>query len=160
MAGCEKTELVENRISGKKPIYIPISALKDISSELPRAIHLSGTLYLRDSLLFLLEQHEGVHVYNVKDTSNTINVVFLKIPAITDFVVNGTVLYADSWKDLVTIDIRDIYHIYETDRISNVIQPNLYPPLYNGGFECVDETRGAVVSWEDALLENAKCFTN
>jgi hypothetical protein len=159
LAGCTKEDRIFYTESGKKPIYLPISELQDIKSDAPRAITQTGTIFLRDTLFFVLEQHQGIHVYNLKDSLNTINLTFLKIPAITDFTINGNRLYADSWRDLVVIDISNLLQIQEISRIPGVIQPPLYPPLYDGVFECVDESMGAVIGWEDAYLGNARCIT-
>lgn len=159
LAGCTKEDRIFYTESGKKPIYLPISELQDIKSDAPRAITQTGTIFLRDTLFFVLEQHQGIHVYNLKDSLNTINLTFLKIPAITDFTIAGNRLYADSWRDLVVIDISNLLQIQEISRIPGVIQPPLYPPLYDGVFECVDESMGAVIGWEDAYLGNARCIT-
>lgn len=159
LAGCTKEDRIFYTESGKKPIYLPISELQDIKSDAPRAITQTGTIFLRDTLFFVLEQHQGIHVYNLKDSLNTINLTFLKIPAITDFTIAGNRLYADSWRDLVVIDISNLLQIQEVSRIPDVIQPPLYPPLYDGVFECVDESMGAVIGWEDAYLGNARCIT-
>jgi len=159
LVACEKSERDFYSGLGKKPVYVPLSELLDVRNEPPRPIELSGTIFLRDSLLFLLEQGKGIHVFNLQDTLNTINLAFFKIPAITDFIVAGDVLYADSWRDLVVINISNLHQIQETDRIRDVINPALYPPLYNGIFECVDESKGAVIEWQDATLEDAKCMT-
>ena len=157
--GCVKEERAFYDGFGKKPVYIPLDALRDIRNEPPQGIQVSGTIFLKDTLLFILEQRKGIHVFNLKDSLNTVNLTFLKIPAITDFVVSGNLIYADSWKDLVVIDIGNLLQISEESRIEGVISPALYPPLYDGIFECVDESKGAVVDWEDATLENAKCVT-
>ncbi len=159
LGSCEKSEQDFFDGFGKKPVYISLSELRDIRNEAPRPIQLSGTIFLKDTLLFILEQRKGIHVFNLKDSLNTVNLAFLKIPAITDFVVSGNLIYADSWKDLVVIDISNLQQISETARITNVITPALYPLLYNGYFECVDESKGAIIDWEDATLENAKCVT-
>lgn len=158
-AACEKQPYDFYSGPGKKPVYVPFSALNDIRSEAPRPITLSGTIFLRDTLLFVLEQRQGIHVFNLADTANTVNVAFLKIPAATDFTVAGNRLYVDSWKDLVVIDISNLQQIEVVGRITDVLQPPLYPPLYDGIFECVDETKGAVIGWEDAQLENVHCVT-
>ncbi len=158
-ASCTKPELEFYDGQGKKPVYLPLSELQDVRNEPPTPIELSGTLFLRDTLLFILEQGKGIHVFNIKDTLNTLNLAFFKIPAITDFVITGNSLYADSWKDLVVIDISNLHQIVVKERVSDVINPILYPPLFNGIFECVDESKGAVINWEDALLEDAKCVT-
>lgn len=144
---------------GKKPVYLPVSELGNIGSVAPEPIVESGTIFLKDTLLFILEQRKGIHVFNLKDSLNTINMVFLKIPAITDFTLSGQYIYADSWRDLVTIDVADLFHIHETSRIQDVINPALYPLLYEGYFECVDESKGAIIGWENAVLDHAKCVT-
>ncbi len=159
LGSCEKTEPYFPDNYGKKPVYISQDELRDIHNEPPRVIQQSGTIFLQDTLLFVLEQGKGIHVYDIKDSLNTVNLTFFKIPAITDFLIVGHLLYANSWKDLVVINFSDLFHIQETDRLVNVVNPILYPPLYNGIFECVDESKGAVVFWEDAYIENAKCYT-
>ncbi len=159
LGSCVKEERTFYDGQGKRPVYVSLDELRDIRNEPPRPIQTSGTIFLKDTLLFILEQRKGIHVFNLKDTLNTVNLAFFKIPAVTDFVVSGNLIYADSWKDLVVIDISNLQQISEKSRISDVISPALYPPLYNGIFECVDESKGAVVDWEDATLENAKCVT-
>ncbi|MEI6408103.1 MAG: hypothetical protein WCR52_01855 [Bacteroidota bacterium] len=144
---------------GKKPVYAPLNTLTDIKNESPQAIQTSGTIFLRDTLLFILEQRKGIHVFSLADTLNTVNLAFFKIPAITDFTVVGNTIYADSWKDLVVIDISNLNQIFEKNRIHDVITPALYPPLYHGAFECVDESKGAVVDWSYDHLNDAKCTT-
>lgn len=158
-SGCVQYERSFYSGPGKKPVYTPLSELTDIKNEAPKPIQLSGTIFLKDTLLFILEQRKGIHVFSLQDTSNTVNLAFIKIPAVTDFVVSGSLIYADCWKDLVVIDISDLYHIRETSRIKNAITPVLYPLLYNGIFECADESKGAIIDWEDAMLEDAKCVT-
>ena len=138
----------------------PLSELNNITNEAPQPIGTTGTIFLRDTLFFMLEQKKGIHVFNVKDSSNVVALTFFKIPAVTDFSISGNRLYADSWKDLVTIDISDLYHIALLSRQKDVFEPLLFPLLYEGYFECVDESRGAVIDWEDVELENADCFTN
>lgn len=159
LASCNKEEQNFYDGPGKRPVYVPLSELRDIRNEPPRPIQLSGTIFLQDTLFFILEQRKGIHVFNIKDSLNTVNLAFFKIPAITDFIISGHLLYADSWKDLVVIDISNLQQIQETARITDALSPVLYPPLYNGSFECVDESKGAVIDWEDATLEDAKCIT-
>ena len=144
---------------GKKPIYAPLSELAQIQNEPARDITLAGTIFLRDTLLFVLEKYQGVHVYNLRDSANSVNLTFFKIPAITDFTLDGNILYADSWRDLVGIDISNLNEIKPVSRVKNVFEPPLFPPLYEGFFECVDESKGAVVGWGNALLTDAKCNT-
>ncbi len=144
---------------GKKPVYISTTAYYDIKSLPPQPIVESGAIFLQDSLFFIVEAGQGLHVFDIKDSVNTVNLVFLNIPAIRDFVINGQYLYADSWTDLVIIDIADLYNIKEVGRNKGVLTPSLFPPLYQGYFECVDKSRGPVGGWIDAELTDARCFT-
>lgn len=157
--GCIQTELELFNGRGKRPVYAPLSELTNIGNLPPQPIEATGTIFLRDTLFFMLEQKKGIHVFNVKDSLNTVNLTFFRIPAVTDFTLVGDRLYADSWRDLVTIDISDLFAIRVVDRRANAFIPILYPPLYRGIFECVDESRGAVVGWEDADLEDVRCAT-
>lgn len=159
LSSCDKEPRSFYSGVGKKPIYAPLSALRDIRNEAPQPIGQSGTIFLRDSLLFLLDLGKGIHVYDIRDSLNTVNLTFFKIPAVTDFILSGSVLYADCWTDLVAIDISDLFQIRETNRISNVLTPPMYPPQFRGPFECVDETKGALIGWEDAVLDNVKCHS-
>jgi LVIVD repeat len=157
---CDKTPLEFYDGMGKRPKYIALDELKNIKSLPPEDITASGTIFLKNNLFFILEQRKGIHVYDISDSLNTVNLVFLNIPAITDFTVSGKYLYADSWTDLVTIDISDLQRIKEVGRSENVLNPVLYPLLYDGIFECVDASKGAVIDWEDAQLIDAKCITS
>ncbi|HNL38701.1 MAG TPA: hypothetical protein PKH43_06200, partial [Saprospiraceae bacterium] len=93
------------------------------------------------------------------DSANVQQLTFFQIPAVTDFTISGQRLYADSWRDLLTIDIGNLYDIRVLDRQKDVFSPLLFPPLYNGIFECVDESKGAVIGWEDAMLDDVRCTT-
>ncbi len=157
--GCLKEDFPTYSGQGKRPVYLPLESLTDITNTAPLPIGKTGPIFLRDSLFFIVEPGKGIHVFNVSDSLNVVNMTFFLIPAINDFSISGQRLYADSWKDLVTIDISDIYHIRVLDRQVGVFTPLLFPPLYNGIFECVDESKGAVIDWEDADLDNAECRT-
>ena len=157
--GCVPEEIDTYSGTGKRPVYMSLAALDSIGNLAPQMIRQSGTIFLQDTLFFMLEQKKGIHVFSIKDSSTVSNLTFFKIPAVTDFTINGNRLYADSWRDLVTIDISDIHHISVLSRQANVFAPLLYPPFYNGIFECIDESKGAVVDWEDAYLENVRCYT-
>jgi hypothetical protein len=161
LAACEKEKpYMGFSGTGKKPIYIPVSELGAIKNLPPRTIEQTGTIFLRDTLFFMLEFKKGIHVFNILDTMNTAALTFWSIPAITDFTISGNRIYADSWRDLVTIDISDLYQIREVSRTKDTFEPVLYPPLYDGHFECVDENKGVLIGWETTFIEDARCYTN
>lgn len=145
---------------GKKPKYIPVSQLGDIQNLPPQDIGHAGVIYLQNDTLFMVEINKGIHVFDASDTANPVNITFIKIPAVTDFTINGHMLYADNGTNMVSIDISDILHVQVVATVPNAFQPYRFPPLYNGPFECADPSKGVVVDWVDTLLVNAKCHVN
>jgi len=158
LSSCKK-EYIAYSGMGKVPVYIPFSELNEISSQSPQDVVQSGPIYLVGDFFFMVELGKGIHVFNISDDETENSLAFIKIPAITDFTIDGNFLYADSWKDLVTLDISDIYNVVLLSRTDDVFDPFLFPPQFNGPFECVDESKGAVIGWMDKELENVFCRT-
>jgi len=158
-SACVKEEAPYLSGLGKRPVYASLAELRDIRNLPQQPVEASGGIFLLDTLFFMIEQRKGIHVFNVADPANPVYLTFWRIPAIGDFTIAGNRLYADSWRDLITIDISNILNIREIDRQENAFAPLLFPPQYNGIFECVDESKGAVVGWEDAFLDKALCRT-
>jgi len=144
---------------GKKPVYISDAELNDVKNLPPQPIENTGVIFLKDPLLFMVEQFKGIHVIELSDTTNPVNLTFFNIPAVTDFSISGNTLYADNGPNLISIDITNIYQIQVLGISPGVFQPVLYPTLYNGFFECADPAKGNIVGWEDTELENAACNT-
>jgi len=144
---------------GKKPVYLPLDQLNEIYSTAPQPVVNSGPIYYRDTLFFMTELKKGIHVFNVKDTSNPVALTFIKIPAVNDFTLSGNKLYADNWTNLVTLDISNLQNVVVVNTQPNVFQPIYFPTLYRGYFECANEKNGAIVDWVEAPLKGAKCQT-
>jgi len=159
LSSCQKDEFVGFSGMGKAPIYVAASELDDIESQSPQAVEQSGPIFLIGDLFFMTEIGQGIHVFDIEDEDQETSLVFIKIPAITDFTIDGNFLYADSWRDLVTIDISDIYNVVFLSRTEDVFDPFLFPQLYDGPFECIDESKGAVIGWMDKDLVNVLCRT-
>lgn len=144
---------------GMEPVYSTIDQLDEIGNIEVQDIRSGGPIYLRGDFFFMTENKKGIHVFDIADDQQEEALTFISIPAITDFTIDGNYLYADSWRDLVTIDISDIYNVQFLNRQKDLIDPILYPLFYNGPFECIDESKGAVVGWEGADLKNVFCHT-
>lgn len=160
LGSCTQRSLFLPSGEGKRPIYAPLSALDDIQVLPPQPVAESGPIFLLDTLFFMVEQYQGIHVFSVADPAEPVALAFWQIPALTGFTISNGRLFADSWRDLIVLDITNIADIQLLSRQSGTFSPLLFPPLFNGIFECVDESKGAVVGWEDAFLEEAYCFTN
>ncbi|MBO0950559.1 LVIVD repeat-containing protein [Fibrella forsythiae] len=79
-----------------------------------------GKIYTKDGYLFINELKMGIHVIDNRDPANPKPVAFINIPGNGDMAVRGNFLYADSYMDLVTLDISNLADIHEVARSQNV----------------------------------------
>ncbi len=90
------------------PVYIKMDEVRnDIQTEAPRALKHPGKIYVFGRYLYVNEYHEGIHIIDNQDPENPQPVSFIKIPGNVDMVVNGNLLYADNYVDLVTMNVEN-----------------------------------------------------
>jgi hypothetical protein len=131
------------------PVYMPYEELRSaVKQESTRDIENPGKIYFKDDYLFINETMKGVHVLDVHDPANPEQVTFIAIPGNVDIAVKGNILYADSYVDLVAIDVSDLNNIQEVGRSEDIF-PYVLPP-YDTEHRVaeVDEEKGVVVEWE------------
>jgi len=147
-------------VTGMRPEYISYDSLLVFEQLPPQTVVNAGQILLYQNYVFLGEINKGIHVIDMSDTINPINLSFLKIPGNKDVVAQDDRLYADNGPHLLTLDITDIHHITLVERALNVFRPSeMYPQNFSGYFECIDQSKGWVVGWEEASLDNPKCKT-
>lgn len=105
-----------------------------------------GKIYFKDNYIFINEYQKGIHVVNNNDPANPQVVSFIEIPGNVDMAIKGNMLYADSYVDLLTIDISDLSNIVEVDRDTNVF-PYIIPDVENGVIESIDDSKGVIVGY-------------
>ncbi len=69
--------------------------------------------------------------------------------------IKDSILFADSFVDLVALNISDIHNITEVGRVDSIF-PYSLPPLPQENslpFENVDATKGIVVGWQTKMVE-------
>lgn len=67
-----------------------------------------GKVYLGDDFILIGEEGKGVHVIDNQDLENPNLINFINIPGNREYIVDGNTLYAESYYDVVKIDISDI----------------------------------------------------
>jgi hypothetical protein len=138
------------------PVYMSYEELRSsVNQDEPFQLKNPGKLYFKDNYIFINENQEGVHVIDNSDPSNPQNVTFVNIPGNVDISIKDDILYADSYVDLVAIDISDLEDIKEVDRIEDVF-PYIIP-YYDVAYqiENVDEQKGIVVDWKVKEVEKS-----
>lgn len=132
------------------PVYMSYedlrSAVKMVSA---KTLENPGKIYFKGSYIFVNEELKGIHVLDNSDPQNPQNIGFIEIPGNVDMAVKNNILYADSYIDLVAIDISNITAPREVSRVEKVF-PYTTPPLANEEYRVakVDEEKGVVIDWE------------
>lgn len=105
LSGCFK-----DNCSRTYTYYVPVyKTLGQVRSEMKsnpaQKVEWPGKIYLYGNYIFLNDLNKGIHIYDNSNPSSPQNVAFISIPGNVDMAVKGNILYADSYSDLVTMDI-------------------------------------------------------
>ena len=114
---------------------------KDLKTEAPRALEHPGKIYVKDRYLFINEVKEGIHIIDNSDPANPRAVAFVKIPGNGDVAVRGNILYADSYSDLVALDISDPKNPREVGRVGEVFRSGQFEGgswIYNPSIRAIN----------------------
>ena len=153
-AGCQ--EKVTDTYMVNVPVYMNRQefkkAVKVTGSE---EIIEPGKIYFKDNYIFINEALKGIHVIDNSNPSSPVFVSFIEIPGNIDMAIKDSILFADSFTDLVALDIHDINNISEVGRVDSIF-PYTLPPLSQQNqfpFGTIDVTQGIVVGWETKEVE-------
>lgn len=110
---------------------VPLNyTLKDIRQSIkttaPRELSSPAKIYSKDNFLFISEAKKGIHVIDNSNPSSPKTISFIEIPGIIDMAIKNNTLYADSYIDLVAIDISNPTAVKEVGRVQNVFQNGLF----------------------------------
>jgi hypothetical protein len=103
-----------------KPIQISFKVLENSIANGTATLVNPGKIYLKDNYLFINEIKKGIHVIDNSNPSSPKFVSFINIPGNVDMAVIDNVMYADSYSDIVVIDITNPTKIAEKNRVKKV----------------------------------------
>lgn len=131
-----------------EPVYKTLHEIRvDPTVEGPRDLKDPGKIYLYGTTLLINERSEGVHVVDNSNPAAPIRTAFIKIPGNVDIAMRGNTLYADSYIDLLAIDIADLQNIQLTKRVEDAF------PAYGN-----DPQRGLLVDYKEVeVTETIDC---
>ncbi len=126
------------------PVYETTDVLRNAVAVMPaRAIEGTGKIYAHEGYLFLNQPSQGIHIIDNTDPANPRPISFVNIPGNFDLAAQGDMLYADSYIDLLALDISDPLNVTVTQRVENVF------PRYNSYGFYPDDERGIVTHWQE-----------
>jgi len=153
------TDCLETDVNGtcistssyRSPVYLSYTDLRSaVKVSEARALTSVSRIYLYDNYIFANELNEGIHIIDNSIPSAPKKLGFIEIPGNQDIAVRDNSLYADSYIDLVTIDISDIDNVREIARIEDVFPYNSRQNIPNN-IELsgnIDRSLGVVVGFQ------------
>ena len=135
--------------TANSPVYMSYEDLRDaVKMTAARDLVNPGKIYFKDGYIFINEELKGIHIIDNRNPQNPQNIGFVEIPGNVDIAVKENILYADSYVDLVAIDISNVNNPEEVHRVEDIF-PYTTPP-YDENYRVakVEEEKGVVIDWE------------
>lgn len=135
MSSCSDEVKITRKYTYLEPVYATTDEVRlafDVIE--PQVIQSTGKIYYLNGYLFINEPGEGIHVIDNKDPKNPQNIAFINIPGNFDMAAKGNVLYADSYIDLLAIDISNVNDVKILKRVEDVF-PVRYDIYYQNGMQ-------------------------
>ncbi|ASJ76727.1 hypothetical protein IMCC3135_33415 [Granulosicoccus antarcticus IMCC3135] len=133
------------------PIYMSYAELREaVRLESARAPDQLGRVYLYGDYIFLNERNKGIHVIDNGNPEAPLNVGFINIPGNTELAIRDNYLYADSFVDLITLDLNDPANVQLISRQEDIFPYDEFQSIpYNISFrfQTVDRQRGVIVGY-------------
>lgn len=149
LSGCMDRTVERISYTANVPVYMSFSEFRSsFQKSEPIEITLPGKIYFKDGYLFVNEYGKGIHVIDNSDPANPEKIAFYEIMGNVDMAIKGNILYADSYIDLVAIDITDLNTPEEVGRLINI-----FPEVVPEGdrwypYAMVDNEKGVIIDWE------------
>jgi hypothetical protein len=131
------------------PVYLSYEDFRNaIKTESPQDIQNPGKIYFYNNLFFINEYLKGIHVIDNSNPSSPQKLSFISIPGNIDIAIKNDILFADSYIDLISLDISDPENIKFVSREKDIF-PYILPP-YNKEYKMdeIDYEKGIVIDWE------------
>ncbi len=131
MAACSKNKTAQKE-TYTYTITTPVFAaraemLAAINGNVSEPVKTAGKLYIKDRFIYLNEVEKGVHIIDNSNPSNPKQIAFLNIPGNMDMAVQGDILYADTYTDLLAIDISNPRKAKVVKNIKNFFYRYYFP---------------------------------
>ncbi|RDY59339.1 LVIVD repeat-containing protein [Flagellimonas nanhaiensis] len=117
----------------------------------------SGKIYAYKNYIFVNDVGRGLHVLDNSNPALPEKIAFIKLEGNNDISIKNDKLYADSYGDLVIMDISDINNIGDVKRLENAIYQEFWctvgfdvewPQADAYDYSDLDANREAIVGWE------------
>lgn len=141
---------IERRVEGR-PVYLSYTDLRNaVKMSAPRELTSVSRIYLYGNMLFVNERNQGIHIIDNQFPTSPNRIGFIEIPGNTEISIRDNNLYADSYVDLVTLDLTNIQNITEIAREQSIFPYNSRQNIPDNVrlIGVVDSVNGVVVGYQ------------
>ncbi len=133
------------------PIYMSYEELRQpLTIDRDRPLGENGKIYLYQDYLFVNEPNKGIHVFDNADPTQPVAMYFINLPGNVDLSIRNNHIFADSFIDLVSIDISDINNPRVVSRQEDVFAYDPYQAIPDGiWMELKGQSYGVVIGYEE-----------
>lgn len=157
LSSCQREDCSYTYIS-YEPIFMSYDEFRNTPVELqnPRPLKNVGKIYFYNRYLFVNEINKGIHIINNTNPSAPVQIGFLNIIGNVDMAISGNVLYADSYTDLLVIDMTLVTSPRVIQRINNTFSKQIF-----GDNGYADPNYGIVTGWQEKeVIAQYDCNNN
>lgn len=156
---CEDSTYKE--YTGNAPVYMTYDDLrKSVVTEQNVNLVNPGKIYFKDNYIFIVEELSGIHVFDNSNPASPVKKTFIKLPGVIDISISGSVMYADSFIDLVVLDLQNIDNIHEVGRVKDILPYTVPPTDNNYPMATIDQEKGVVTGWNVKTIREKVFNTN
>lgn len=131
------------------PVYLTFDELRssfEISSG--ESLEKPGKIIFYGSHVFINEYQKGIHVVDLSDPSNPELKAFMEVPGNVDMAIRNDLLYAESYVDLLVIDISNPEQPALEKRIEDLFEYIIPPYDYEYPLDEIDQDKGVIQGYE------------
>jgi hypothetical protein len=131
------------------PVYLSYDALRS-SFEVVNGVSMEkpGKISFYGSHIFINEYQKGIHVVDLSDPTSPEIIAFIEIPGNVDMAIRNNLLYAESFVDLLVIDISNPEQPELTERIEDLFEYIIPPYDYDYPLDEIDEKKGVITGYD------------
>lgn len=131
------------------PVYMSYDDLRSsFKVDTEQDLEKPGKIYFKDNFMYINEYQKGIHVVDLSDPENPLKKSFIEIPGNVDISIRNDVLYAESYVDLVLIDVSDPTQPKFIKRIEDMFEYVIPAYDYEYPLDEIDQDRGVITAFE------------
>lgn len=156
ISSCQKISKT-TEFTANVPVYMSYEELRSsIKNDNAKPLEKPGKIFLYNSLILINDFESGIHIYDNGNPSSPSHIAFISIPGNVDIAVKDNILYADSYTDLVAIDISNPTNVREVGRTKDALSYTIPSGLdWNYPVAQIDQSKGVVIGYTIGEVEES-----